>query len=63
MRQGVITEEAIMAALDKPMTLPAIRQRLAPDQRDTEELQIVPMRLRDQKKVTFDINTGRWSRA
>ena len=59
----MITKALIMAALDKPMSLPAIRQRVAPGPKDTEELQIVLMRLRDEKKVTFDINTGLWSRA
>jgi hypothetical protein len=36
---------------------------VAPGQKDTEELQIALMRLRDEKKVKFDINTGRWSKA
>ena len=58
-----MTEAQIIAALDKPRTLYSIQQRVAPSQKDTDELQIVLMRLRDQKKVTFDINTGRWSRA
>ena len=59
----MITEAAIVAALDKPRSLNAIQQRVLPDQKGTEELQIVLMRLRDEKKVTFDINTGRWTRA
>jgi hypothetical protein len=62
-RQAVITEATILAALDKPRSLPAIQQRVTPGQKDTEELQIVLMRLRDEKKVTFDIHTGRWSKA
>ena len=56
-------EAEIIAALDKPRTLYSVQQRVAPGQKDTEELQIALMRLRDQKKVKFDINTGRWSKA
>jgi len=59
----MITEAAIFAALDKPRTLYSIQQRVVAGQKDTEELQVALMRLRDEKKVTFDINTGRWSRA
>jgi hypothetical protein len=59
----MITEAAIFAALDKPRSLYAIQQRVAGGERDTEELQVALMRLRDEKKVKFDIHTGRWSRA
>ena len=59
----MMTEAEIIAALDKPRTLYSVQQRVAPGQKDTEELQIALMRLRDQKKVKFDINTGRWSKA
>jgi len=59
----MITEAEVIAALDEPRKLHAIQQRVAPGQRNTEELQIVLMRLRDEKKVKFDINSGRWSRA
>jgi len=59
----MITEAEIIAALDKPRSLYAIRQRVGPGQKETEELQMVLMRLRDEKKVKFDINSGRWSRA
>jgi hypothetical protein len=59
----MITQAEIIAALDEPRTLNAIRQRVAPGQKDTEELQILLMRLRDEKKVKFDINNGRWSKA
>jgi hypothetical protein len=58
----MITEAEIMAALDEPRKLYAILQRVAPGQKDTEELQLFLMQLRDQKKVKFNINTGRWSR-
>jgi hypothetical protein len=59
----MITETAILAALDKPRTLHAIQQRVAAGQRNTDELQTVLMRLRDEKKVKFNINNGRWSKA
>jgi hypothetical protein len=59
----MFTEADIIAALDEPRKLHAIKQRVAPDQKNTEELQMMLMRLRDQKKVKFDINSGRWSRA
>jgi hypothetical protein len=59
----MITEAAIFAALDKPRSLQAIRQLVVPNQKDTEELQIALMRLRDEKKVSFDIHTGRWRKA
>src|SRR5262245_8674915 len=58
----MITEAAIFAALDKPRSLYSIQQRVVGSAKDTEELQIALMRLRDEKKVTFDIHTGRWSR-
>jgi hypothetical protein len=59
----MMKEADIIAALDKPRTLYSVQQRVAPGQKDTEELQIALMRLRDEKKVKFDINTGRWSKA
>ena len=59
----MITEATIIAALDEPRTLNAIRQRVVPGKQDTVELQILLMRMRDEKKVKFDINSGRWSRA
>ena len=59
----MITEAAIFAALDKPRSLNAIQQRVAGGDKNTEELQVALMRLRDEKKVTFDIHTGRWSKA
>ena len=58
-----MTDAEIIAALDKPRSLYSVQQLVAPGQKDTDELQIVLMRLRDQKKVKFDIHTGRWSRA
>lgn len=59
----MITETAIFAALDKPRSLHSIQQRVVGGEKNTEELQLALMRLRDQKKVTFDIHTGHWSKA
>ena len=58
----MITEAAVLAALDKPRSLYAIQQRVSVGQKDSEELQTLLMRLRDEKKVTFNINNGRWSK-
>jgi len=58
----MITEAAIFAALDKPRSLYAIQQRVSAGQKDTEELQTV-MRLRNEKKVRFNINNSHWSKA
>jgi hypothetical protein len=49
----MMTEAEIIAALDKPRSLYSIQQRVAPGQKGTEELQVVLMRLRDEKKVKF----------
>jgi hypothetical protein len=59
----MITEAEIVAALDKPRNLYAIQQRVSPGRRDTDELQTFLMRLRDEKKVKFDIKSGKWSKA
>ena len=59
----MITEAEIIAALDEPRPLFSIQRRVAPGQKDTEELQMILLRLRAEQKVKFDINTGRWSRA
>ena len=59
----MITEADIFAALDKPRSLNAIQQRVCVGKKGVEELQIVLMRLRDEKKVKFDIHSGHWRRA
>ena len=59
----MITEAAIMAALDEPRTLNAIRQRVLPGTQETVELQMLLMELRAEKKLKFDITNGRWSKA
>ena len=60
--QTMITEAAILGALDKPRRLYAIQQRVLPGEKSTEELQEALMRLRNEKKVKFDIHNGQWSR-
>ncbi len=58
----MISEAAIIAALNEPGPFHAIKQRVVPGQRDTAELQILLMRMRDEKKIKFDIKNGRWSK-
>jgi hypothetical protein len=58
----MITDDEIVKALDKPRKLYSIQQLVAPSQKNTDELQAALMRLRDQKKVTFDVHSGRWSK-
>jgi hypothetical protein len=56
-------EEEILAALDKPRALYSLQQRVDPSNKSTDALQDLLMRMRTEKKVTFDIKTGRWSKA
>ena len=56
-------EEDVLAALDKPRALYSLQQRLDPSNKSTDALQDLLMRMRTEKKVTFDIKTGRWSKA
>lgn len=56
----MITEAEILAALDKPLNLYSIQQRVSPGRRDTDELQTVLMGLRDRGRVKFDIKSGKW---
>ena len=59
-----MTNEAeVLAALDKPLALYALQQRVDPSSKSTEALQDQMMRLRAAGKVKFDIKTGKWSRA
>jgi hypothetical protein len=56
-------EEDVLAALEKPLALYALQQRVDPGNKSTDALQELLLRMRTQGKVTFDINTGRWSKA
>ena len=57
-----MTEEKILAALDKPRKLYSILMAVNPSG-SSEELQEMLLKMRDQGSVKFDIHKGRWSRA
>jgi hypothetical protein len=57
------TEDEILAALEKPLAIYALQQRVDPSSKSTEALQDQMLRLRAAGKVKFDIKTGKWSRA
>jgi hypothetical protein len=59
----MITEDDVMAALDKPLAVYALQQRLDPSSKSTDALQDQLMRMRASGKVKFDIKTGKWTRA
>ena len=59
----MINEAEVLAALDKPRALFSIQRRLDPSNKSTDALQEMLMRMRDEKKVKFDIKTGHWSKA
>lgn len=56
-------EEEVIAALDKPRALYGLQQRVDPSNKSTDALQELLLRMRAEGKVTFDINTGKWSKA
>jgi hypothetical protein len=56
-------EDAVLAALDKPRALYSIHQRVDPGNKSTDATQELLMRMRTEKTVKFDINTGKWSKA
>lgn len=57
-----MTEEKILAALDKPRKLYSILMAVNPSG-SSEELQETLLKMREQGLVKFDIHKGRWSRA
>ena len=59
----MITEDEILAALDKPLGVYPLQQRLDPSSKSTDALQDQLMRMRTAGKVKFDIKTGKWSKA
>jgi len=59
----MVTEEDVLAALDKPRALYSLQQQLDPSNRRTDALQELLMRMRAAGKVKFDIETGKWSKA
>ncbi len=56
-------EEEVIAALDKPRALYGLQQRVDPSNKSTDALQELLLGMRAAGKVTFDINTGKWSKA
>jgi hypothetical protein len=56
----MITEESVLAALDKPRAIYPLQQRLDPSNKSTDALQELLMRMRAAGTVKFDIKTGKW---
>ena len=59
----MIEEEDILTALDKPLAVYSLKQRVDPGSRNTDALQELLMRMRSAGKVKFNLNSGRWSRS
>jgi hypothetical protein len=59
----LITEDDVLAALDKPLAVYPLQQLLDPSRKSTDELQDQLMRMRAAGKVKFNIKTGKWERA
>lgn len=55
----MVTEDAVLAALDKPRKLYAVLQATDPGG-STESLQILLMKMRSEGKLAFDIKKGTW---
>jgi len=59
----MVTEDEVLAALDKPRALYSIQQLVDPSNKSTDALQELLLRMRAAGKVKFDIKAGRWSKA
>lgn len=59
----MISEEDVLAALDKARALFPLKQQLDPSNKSADALQELLMRMRAEGKVKFDIKTGKWSKA
>ena len=57
------SEEDVLAALEKPIAVYPLQQRIDPSSKSTDPLQDLLMRMRAAGKVKFDIKTGKWSKA
>lgn len=58
-----MTSEAdVLAALEKPLAVYPLQQRVDPSSKSTDALQDLLMRMRAEGKVTFNIKTGKWSK-
>ncbi|WP_237479025.1 hypothetical protein [Lichenibacterium dinghuense] len=58
----MVTEDAVLKALDKPRKVYSILQVTDPGG-STDALQALLMKMRDEGKVKFDINKGNWRKA
>ena len=58
----MVTEDAVLKALDKPRKVYALLQATDPGG-STDALQALLMRMRDEGKLRFDINKGNWHKA
>ena len=58
----MVTEDAVLKALEKPRKLYSILQVTDPSG-STDALQVLLMKMRDEGKVKFDINKGNWRKA
>jgi hypothetical protein len=56
-------ETEVLAALDKPMAVYPLQQRLDPSSKSTDALQDLLMRMRATGTVKFSIKSGEWSKA
>jgi hypothetical protein len=59
----MVKEEDVLAALDKPLAVYGLQQRLDPSNKSTDALQDLLMRMRTAGTVKFDIKTGKWRKA
>ena len=55
----MITEAEVMAALDQPRLLSAIKNRVTGNENALHDFLV---RLRDEGKITFSIRTGKWAK-
>jgi len=58
----MIREEDVLAALDKPLALYSLQQRLDPSNKSTDALQELLLRMRAAGLVKFSIKSGKWSK-
>lgn len=59
----MIKEEDVLAALDKPRAVYSLQMRLDPSNKSTDALQELLLQMRAAGKVTFNIHSGKWSKA
>ena len=57
----MMKEDSVLKALDKPKTIYSILQVVDPSG-SQDQLQELLLKMREEKKVTFDIKKGRWKR-